>query len=654
MRIGVDYYPEHWDSALWEADAILMKETGVSIIRMAEFSWSRLEPEEGKYDFKWLEEAIEIFFRYGISIVLGTPTAAPTNWLVEKYPDVLPSDGNKHLIGPGVRCHRCYNSPSLRKYSDLITEEMTKHFSKNKAVIGWQTENEFGLIECHCENCNLKFREWLREKYVTLEGINKAWGNVVWSGEYSSWSQISTPMGELHMKNPSYLLDYNRFCTASTVEFQKTQIKIIRKNCPNHFITHNIWGYPVDLDYYKLFEELDFASHDNYPHVGQSNQHEALSHDLVRGVMNKNFWVMEELSGPPGGWDPMARSPYPGLIRAYSWQAISRGADTVVHFRWRSATIGAEQFWHGLIDHSNVPGRRFREFAQLCNEIKNIGGLLDGTSLKNEVAILHSHEQYTAMKIQKQAEGLDYFQNLKIIHKAFLKLGVGTDVINWRSDLEKYKVVVAPHLFLLDEAIANKIADFAKNGGTVIITDRTGVKNLSNICWMKPLPGPLSECAGVEVLEYDPIGSCKHVVRLKDSKEYKCFQWCDILRVTTASEIGWYGNDFFEGQAAITVNYYGQGKVYYIGTQLQLDFYKNFFADICKNDGIELFENLPEGVELSVRREGKTSFLFALNLSTETKTVEFEFQWKSILKNESSAGKIVLEPYGIDILQLTL
>ncbi|MGO4269694.1 beta-galactosidase [Paenibacillus sp. TAF58] len=657
VKMGVDYYPEHWERAMWDQDADLMRQTGVRLVRLAEFAWSRLEPEEGRYDFAWLDDAIDVFHQRGIEVVIGTPTNTPPNWLVERYPDVLPVDALLHPRYPGIRGHRCYNSPSMRLYSEKIVDKLASHYSKHPAVTGWQIDNEFALNECHCDNCSERFREWLSDKYGSLEDLNRAWGTVVWSGEYSSWLQIKPPLGGTSFKNPSYLLDWKRFETDSVVEFQQLQVNLLRKRCPGHFVTHNIWSYPMSLDYYKLCDSLDFASLDYYPNTSPeksdtSGYGGALTLDLTRGIKRGNFWIMETISGPPGCWFPMWRTPQPGFIRAFAWQCISRGADTLVHFRWRSATVGAEQFWHGLIDHSNVPGRRFEEYSKLCEEVNRLSPLLTGSEVHGEAAILHSHDQYNALQIQPQAEGMDYFDNLKLYHRALTKLGVQTDVVNTTADLSGYRLIVAPSLYLLDERMAGHLEDCVRSGATLIVTNRTGVKNMNNICRMEPLPGPLAEAAGVYVSEYDPIGKDVHTIRAKNGKTYTCMQWCDILELSGAEPIAWYEDDFFAGKPAAAVHSLGSGKVYYLGTVAEESFYVDFFREACTNVGASLFPDLPEGVQISVRKKREKRYLFLLNLSRKRQTVTLDQAYPSLLSERRIGPELEMEPYAVEIVEL--
>ncbi len=374
MKIGVDYYPEHWDRSLWEQDADLMKKSGVKLVRMAEFAWSKMEPQEGVYDFAWLDEAVTLFAERGIEVILCTPTSCPPLWSYEKYPEMLLTGRDGRKQEPAIRGHRCYNAPKYRELVETFVRKMAEHYQNAVNIAAWQIDNEVEAGFCCCDVCAEGFREWLRNKYGTLEAVNQAYHNEVWSGSYSAWSQIHPPLGNFPITqyNPAYLLDYQRFMSASTVDYVEFQTELLREYFPDTPITTNTWFCESMPDFYKLFAKLDFCSYDNYP-VTRLPEEGYYSHafhlDFIRGVKQRNFWVMEQLSGTPGCWMPMAPTVRPGMIKGYGLQAFAHGADAVIHFRFRSATGGAEMFWHGLIDHSNVPGRRYAEFEELCRTV---------------------------------------------------------------------------------------------------------------------------------------------------------------------------------------------------------------------------------------------------------------------------------------------
>lgn len=658
MNIGVDYYPEQWDKELWEKDITLMRKTGIKIARLAEFAWCRLEPSEGVYDFQWLDEAIEIFAENDIKVVLGTPTNTPPLWLYEKYPDAIQVNKNGDRSFVGIRGHRCYNSPSLRNFAGKIVEAMTKHYAKNENIIGWQVDNELEANHCCCGYCTDKFRAWLKNKYKTLENMNKMHGNVVWSGEYTDWKQVTGPLGDSLHLNPSYLQDFNRYASDSMVEYIKFQADIIRRNCPEHFVTTNTWFTYNLPDFYDTFKDLDFVSYDNYPTTKVVEDKEELhSHafhcDLMRGIKRQNFCIMEQLSGTPGCWMPMMRTPKPGMIKGYSFQAIARGADNIIHFRWRNAIIGAEMFWHGLIDHSNVPGRRFFEFEELCSDVNKISEELKDSVIKNKVAILYSSEQEYGFKIQPQVEGMYYLEQLQLFHKALLGLGVGADIINWSENLEGYKVVIAPTLYICNETVTANLYKFVEAGGTLILTNRTGVKDINNACVLEELPGVFKECAGIVVEEYDPIGASKHTVKSHDDKVYNCREWCDIIRSITAKTIATYADDFFAGKAAVTVNNYKAGKVYYLGTVFTSDYYNDFMSKVLEESNIEYYSDLGYGLELSVRENNNGKYLFVFNNSNEAKTFEGKTSGESILNQGLVGKKFEIKPYGVEVIKLS-
>ena len=646
MRIGVDYYPEHWDKSFWEQDADLMQKTGVKVVRMGEFAWCRFEPTEGDFCFEWLDEIINIFSKRDIDVVLCTPTNCPPLWLYEKYPEAVQTGRDGHKIATGIRGHRCYNNPDFIRHSKQIIHKMTKRYADNKAVIAWQIDNELEANFCHCEICIGEFRNWLKNKYGSIEAINQAYGNNMWSGEYSAWEQIkpaygSNPYAWFH---PSFMLDFNRYASDNMIKYIKMQTEIIRENCPDTKITTNTWFCENMPDFYKTFEELDFVSYDNYPVSKIPEDPEdyythAFHLDLMRGIKRDNFWIMEQLSGGMGCWMPMQQMPLPGMIKGYSLQALAHGADTIVHFRWRTAVSGAEMFWHGLLDHSNVPGRRFKEFEQLCIEAKELS-YIEGTKVKSQVAILYSSDNEYAFKIQPQTQGMYYMEQLKLFHAAFTKYGMNIDIIGQHEDFEGYKIIVAPQMYITDEDVVKRLYNFTKMGGTVILTNRSGVKDSVNKCIMSPLPTVYHELVGAYAEEYNPLGDDTVALKFTDGTKCTGKQWCDILCTESAMPVAYYDSRFYQGKAAVTENHYGDGFAYYVGTVSEKKFYYKLIKDILEKTGINFIDGLPENVEVTTR-EGNG------------KKVQFIFNDTDKVQNFTLLGKKVsLEPFEMQINRL--
>lgn len=655
MKIGVDYYPEQWDETLWEQDAEKMVQAGVRIVRMAEFAWSRLEPEEGVYDFDWLDRAVSLFTDQGIEVFLCTPTCTPPLWLFEKYPEVIQIDKNGQQIPIGIRGHRCMNSPVYRQLSEKVIRQMVSRYRDNPMVIGYQIDNELEANHCRCPVCQGKFRDWMEKKYADIQTVNQAYGNTVWSGEYSSFSQVMPPMGEhTQWQNPSLTLDFNRYASDSTVDYVEFQSRLIRSIDKKALITTNNWLCENMPDFYQMFEELDFVSYDNYPATKlPDSQQEIYSHafhlDLMRGIKQKNFWIMEQLSGSVGSWMPMSPAPRPGMLKGYALQAIAHGADAVLHFRWRTAVSGAEMFWHGILDHSNIPGRRYQEFSELCETVNGLQEL-NGSVIQNRVALLYGSDQEYGFKLQHQTEGMYYLEQLKSLHDGFTSIGIGVDIIDENADLSGYDIILAPTLYITKENVVNNLYDFVDKGGSLVLTNRSGVKDAWNKCIMSPLPAVFSKLVGAHVTEYDPVGVQTQSVRLVDqtwkihwkktcqnmdsaigraeensiSKPERkgevgvwetcfCTQWCDLLELDTARAVAVYGDQFYEGIPAITVNDFGRGRAYYLGTVLERKMYITLAKILAEEKQMTYIANLPLGVEITQRKREQECWSFLFN-----------------------------------------
>ena len=361
---GVVYYPEHWMDAERKNDAPLMAEAGVDTVRMAEFAWDRMEPREGEFEFSFFDDAIEELAAAGISTILCTPTAAPPRWMTARHPDWLRVDANGRQMVHGSRQHVCTTNPGFREASRRITRAMAKHFSGNPHVIGWQTDNELNchFRECHCGACQSAFRRWLEEKYGDIAALNAAWGTVFWAQTYESFDQVGTLLIDRPTHpNPSQHLDYFRFLSDAVIAFHRDQTEILRAVRPDWWITHN--GMFERLDYWKLAEDLDLMGIDIYPGFADKTP-KAFSWAAARleecRASSGTFMIPEQQAGPGGQRPYLHRTPQPGQMRLWAWQAVAHGADGLLHFRWRSCRFGAEIYWCGILDHLPDPPGRLR------------------------------------------------------------------------------------------------------------------------------------------------------------------------------------------------------------------------------------------------------------------------------------------------------
>ena len=467
FTFGVDYYPEHWPEERWPVDAGLMAEAGFNITRLAEFAWSRLEPQEGTFDFTWLDQANDILSSYGIRTILGTPTASPPPWLMQSNPDLYRVDEQGRRLTFGNRRQYCPNHPLYHECTRAIVQAMAEHYAANPNVIGWQIDNEFG-DRCYCPVCREAFQRWLQARYHTLEAMNEAWGTIFWSHVYTDWSQIPVPVETGGSPNPGLALDFYRFISDSYVRYQQLQIDILRACTSGQFITHNLMGFKYDtLNYYDLAMPLDFVTWDNYPRTQWSFRSDvdpsgpALAAATMRGLKRQPFWVMEEQAGP-GGWELVSVTPRPGELRLWAYQQIAHGADGIIFFRWRTARYGTEQYWHGILNHDASAGRRYEEIARMGAELGRIGDALRDTQVQAPVAMLLSYDSRFAFQIQPNNPEYSYSEHFHSLYRAFHERNIPIDVISPTEELNSYRLVLAPPLYMLPEQVAANLERYVR------------------------------------------------------------------------------------------------------------------------------------------------------------------------------------------------
>jgi beta-galactosidase len=440
---GVDYYPEQWSEALWEEDARRMQECGVNAARIGEFAWALMEPREGTFDFSLFDRAIAVLAKRGIKIIFGTPTATPPKWLTQKYPETLHVFINRQPANDQSRRHYCYNSPVYRRLSKRIVEELVKHYRNNPNIIGWQIDNELNNEnpECYSDSCRAAFRVWLQKKYGSLQALNERWGTVFWSQIYSDWQQVDLPFTTTALHNPSLVLDFKRFISDSATSYMEDQLQLIREHRPNDFVTQN--GVFKNIDYYKLSRNLDLHSSANYPLFQTTPQYGTGAALTAHRSYTGRFMIMEQQTGP-GGQTYLLRSPRPGEMRLWTFQSLAHGADGIIHFRWRTARRGIEEYWAGVLDQDNVPRSRFQEFKREGAEVNKIAPEIFGSQVVSDIAVIkdfddewvYDHQYFTSEVHTTWVYG-DLFRAASEMH-------YNIDFINLEKDFNRYKIIFAP------------------------------------------------------------------------------------------------------------------------------------------------------------------------------------------------------------------
>jgi len=662
FRFGVDYYPEHWPEERWPEDARLMAEAGINVVRLAEFAWSFLEPQFDRFDFTWLDRAIEVLHGQGIQVILGTPTASAPPWVMTMFPDAYKVNEHGHRLTYGNRCEFCPSHAEYRERGRHVTSAMARHYADHPAVIGWQIDNELNG-RCYCSICQVGFQTWLQHRYHTLGELNAAWGTAFWSHVYIEWSQIPVPMETGGVPNPGLDLDFRRFMSDTFVSFQEEQVKILRALCPNHFVTHNFMGFGFyQINYYDLARPLDFVTWDNYPRTGWNPAKEAdhasiaLGHDTTRGFKGKPFWVMEEQSGS-GGWQTVGVNPRPGEMRLWTYQAIAHGADAIVYFRWRTARFGTEQFWHGVLYHHGQPGRRYAELKTIGAELRRIGEQFLGAENRNQVAILHSYDTRWAFQIQPNHNDFHYSAFFMSYYRALHKRNIGVDIVPPGADLSRYRMVIAPALYILAEQTADQLRNFVQSGGLLITTARSGVKDEANAIVNQYLPGLLAEVCGVEVDEYD-VHPSDSTIPLKlslpghETQTAEARLWFDVLRTTTAEAVASYQAEYFSGTPAITLNQFGEGQAMYVGTLGDDALHESVVAWALESADLHPVLNTPAGVEATERWQGERQLLFILNHASEEHDVPLVRPCLDLLSGGQVDQSVKLPAYGVMVLEV--
>jgi beta-galactosidase len=695
--LGVDYYPEHVPQNLWEQDARMMRETGIKIVRIGDFAWSRIEPRESQYDWGWLDLAVQTLANEDLLVVMATPTSAPPPWMSFNRPEILAQTFDGRTLTAGGRHYYCPSSSYYRTECNRLARDMGKHFKENEAVIGWQIDNELGNhgnCRCYCKKCEDRWHLWLTENYYyDISRLNMRWGAVFWGQEWTGFGTIPLPRGTGANYNPSHLLDYYRFASHNALEFFELQVSALRESFSEEraFITHNIFYGDDNVNFYKLAEMVDFMAWDNYPHGMKSIAEINFYHNFVWGLKRQNYWVMEQPVGNIN-WTKYNPSVHPAQVRLWTLQNHLLGTDVSVFFSWRQARSGSEQYHSAILRHDNKPSRTFDTVQRLSLELGELPYDM-WVRPKADVALLFDWEDWWDIQIQPHNAAFDYLEVMKDVQASLWRRYIACDIIKRNQSegvFRQYKLIVAPAAILGSWEEADTWRRYVETGGKLLLISRCGAKEPSGK-WSTDLLQPMGvvEWLGLQVAEFlsfppyakgnfehEWLGNCPTsldepiLLYGADGKPYAAKRlWaeiiepqspdCEVLLRYKANNSAHpeHIGDFFAGAVALAGRELGRdGKAFYLGVlpvesnERYSGLYDYLWDELLKDVATPAIPgaNRVEGVEiLRVGTQGQ--YVALLNHTNAVATIKLNKTYRHV-QSSDTLNEISLAPFGVDFI----
>ncbi|WP_143462544.1 beta-galactosidase [Levilactobacillus enshiensis] len=667
---GGDYNPEQWldHPEIIDQDFNFFKEANINDVSLGIFSWAQLEPEEGKFDFSWLDHIFDKVEAQHGHVILATPSGAKPRWLAEKYPEVLRTnaDGSKNIFGE--RHNHCYTSLIYRQKVQEINRKLAERYGHRKSLILWHISNEFGG-SCYCDLCQAAFRDWLKAKYHTLDNLNRAYWAKFWSHTYTSWDQVHSPspLGDQTLLGLN--LDWKRFVTDRTIDFYEAEIKPLRELTPNIPITTNFMGgnppeshVHYDLDYQKFAQHVDIVSWDSYPNWAndyESTAHlamkTALMNDVMRSLKHQNYLIMESTPSQVN-WHPYNRAKLPGMHQMGSLQQVAHGADAVNYFQLHQSRGSSEMFHGAVITHQlSDQTRVFKEVAQVGQDLVNLKPAKDTHHQPAKVAIIYDYDNMWALDDSRNYsnETKKYWRTIQEHYQYFWEHDIPVDLISTQDDLTLYTLVIDPMHFMMSTTFTEKLRDYVQQGGHLVGTYMTGLVDKDFLAYLGGWPKALHDVYGVEFQETTTLYPKQHNHVTAFDKTYTVNDYADTLTVDTAQTLGKYQDDFFAGSSALTKNSCGQGTAYYVAARTEVAFLEDFYDQLA--DKLTLKPTLPiekqgPAVSIQVREKAGQQFFFVINFSDKPATVTTTKSLTEVLSGQAvTAGAQVLKPFDVKV-----
>lgn len=657
---GGDYNPEQWPEDTWSEDIQIFKQADINSATINVFSWALLEPQEGKYDFTKLDKIVDNLSKAGFDIVMATSTAAMPAWMFKKYPEVARVDyqGRRHVFGQ--RHNFCPSSKDYQRLASDLVDHLAERYHDNPHIVAWHVNNEYGG-NCYCDNCAAAFRNWLKERYHTLDNLNKAWSMNVWSHTIYDWNEIVVPneLGDAWGPEGTETIvaglsiDYLRFQSDAMLNLFKMEKQMIEKYSPDIPLTTNFHSLPNKMvDYQKWAKEQDIISYDSYPAYDMPTYHPAFLYDLMRTLKHQPFMLMESTPAQVN-WQPYSPLERPGQVRATELQAVAHGADTVQYFQLKQAIGGSEKFHSAVISHSGrTDTRAFKEVARLGHDLKKVVSIIKGAKTNAKVGILFDWSNFWSFEyVDGITKDFQYVPIILDYYRQFYERNIPTDVISVDDDFSQYDLIVAPVLYMVKPGLGEKINHFVHAGGNFITSFMSGMVNSSDNVYTGGYPGPLKDVTGIWVEESDAVVPGHQTKISFDDQEYSANLVCDLIHLEGAKAIATYANEFYAGTPAVTENKYGNGNVWYVGSRLEHAGLAKVIDRVIQVSGVKPLVEQASSLEITERiTKDNQKLYFVLNMSNDQKQLPMKFRGYHDLLTDQVAAP-TLKGWEVEILK---
>lgn len=658
---GGDYNPEQWPEETWAEDARLMQEAGVNLVSLGIFAWARIEPAPDQFDFAWLDRVIDLLHARGIAVNLATPTASPPPWLISRHPEILPVTADGVTLWHGSRRHYCPNSSAYRERAARLVRALAGRYRDHPAIVLWHVDNEYAchVTECFCDASAAAFRNWLRQRYETLAALNEAWGTAFWGQIYGDWQEVHPPKRAPSFLNPGQQLDWRRFTSDAWLVCFRDQKEILREITPAIPITTNFMNFHEPLDYWTWAAEEDVVSNDSYPDTSDPEWmiDAAMGCDLMRSLGNGRAWMLMEQASSYVTWRHQNAAKRPGVMRLGSYQAVARGANAVMFFQWRASRDGAEKYHSAMLPHGGTETRAWREVSALGRELAGLDAI-SSSAVRAEVAIAFDWENLWAYELDaKPSNGIPILPQIRALYGALFGRNVTVDFVHPRADLSRYRLVLAPHLYLVDDETIANLSRWVADGGTLLMTFFSGIVDPSDRVRPGPYPGAFRDLLGLQIEEFVPhVEGQTNTVETGDGRQFKTTLWSDVIEVGEAEVLARFSEDFFAGSPAVTMHRVDKGAAYYVGTNLDPSGLAWLLDLTCRAAGVSSAGGTTQeggALELVERWDGRDRWLFALNHGASPVQLSVDQPAVDAISGTRFEGSVRVEAMDLVILRST-